>query len=126
MSRLFVDSSAIVAIALGESSADEVRVELAAATDVLASGLLEAEVRSACRRERRQVESAILAGIELIHPADALTTEIDRVLDAGHLAGADCWHLAVALLASPFPGDCLFLTLDVRQRAVAKKLGFRV
>jgi hypothetical protein len=46
------------------------------------------------------------------------------VLTAGDVRGADCWHLANALLVAPTPGDVAFLTYDVRQRAVAKALGF--
>lgn len=67
-----------------------------------------------------------LRAIKWIEPSRSLALEIDRVLDAGYLRGADCWHLAVALYVAPRPGGLTFLTLDARQRAVAKKLGFRV
>jgi uncharacterized protein with PIN domain len=121
-----VDSSAIVAVALGESSALKVRAQLADALKIRASALLEAEVRSACRREGREVAPAVLARIELVHPSRPLTDEINRVLDAGLLTGADCWHLAIALYVAPDPQEMTFLTLDERQHEVAKKLGFRV
>jgi hypothetical protein len=47
------------------------------------------------------------------------------VLDAGYLRGADCWHVATALYVSPEPSRLSFLTLDERQRDVARTLGFR-
>ena len=46
------------------------------------------------------------------------------VLAAGYAGGADSWHLAAALYLSPEPSDIHFVTLDVRQGAVAKALGF--
>ncbi len=39
---------------------------------------------------------------------------------------ADCLHVAKALYLSPDPRELTFLTLDVKQRAVAGKLRFRV
>jgi len=38
--------------------------------------------------------------------------------------GAHLWHLACALFLAPEPKDLAFLTLDKRQEAVARKLGF--
>ena len=43
-----------------------------------------------------------------------------------HLRGADLWHIATALYTTPEPGDISFVTLDHRQRTVAKALGFHV
>ena len=54
-----------------------------------------------------------------------LSVEIERVLDAGYVRGAHCFHLASALYLSPQPSATTFLTLDTRQRAVAKALGFK-
>jgi len=47
------------------------------------------------------------------------------VLPEGHVRGADCWHLAAALDLAEDPGAITFLTLDERQAAVARSLGFR-
>jgi len=44
----------------------------------------------------------------------------------GHLKGADLWHLACALVVSPDPGEITFLTLDRRQKEVARQAGFSV
>ena len=59
-------------------------------------------------------------------PGSALTREFETALQVGYLRGADLWHVATALYMSPEPGDISFVTLDRRQRNVAKALGFRV
>ena len=43
----------------------------------------------------------------------------------GYVRGADLWHLACALYVAASPGELTFLTLDERQRTVAKALGFK-
>lgn len=126
MTEVFVDSSAIIAIAFNEQGASGVQRRLRLAERVQAAPLLEAEVRSACKREDRLVDDQWFAAIEWIQPDRPLSVEIARVLEAGHVRGADCWHLATAMYAAPDPRGVTFLTLDTRQRAVAKALGFRV
>ena len=66
----------------------------------------------------------LLDELEFVIPTRSLGAEIIRVLDAGYVRGADCWHLATALYLAPDPGELTFVTLDVRQREVAKALGF--
>lgn len=113
-------------MAFGEPTAAAARRRLLRASRVLATPLLEAEVRAAFRREERPMDDTLLAPIEWIHPNRALSAEVATVLAAGYVRGADCWHLATALFAAPEPADATFLTLDTRQRATAKQLGFRV
>jgi hypothetical protein len=52
--------------------------------------------------------------------------EIDRVLAEGYVRGADLWHLACAVYVSGNPEELAFVSLDQRQREVAKALGFSV
>ena len=59
------------------------------------------------------------------YPDRPLSPEIRRVLQAGYLRGADCFHVASALYFMDDPTGNTFLTLDTRQRAVAKALGFK-
>lgn len=59
-------------------------------------------------------------------PFRPLTEEIETVLKAGYLRGADLWHVANALYAFPGAAEVGFFTLDERQRAVAAELGFQV
>ena len=125
-SRAFIDSSCLVAIALGEAGAKAIATRIRSFATIVAHPLLDAEVRSACSREGAPVpeeELETIAWVEAPHP---LSAEVTRVLAAGYLRGADCWHVATAVFVSPDPRQLTFLTLDTRQRAVAKKLGFRL
>lgn len=124
--RAYIDSSCLVAIAFGERGAARLATRIKSFTTIAAHALVEAEIRSACVRERAPVPEAELATIAWVEPGRTLSPEIDMVLSHGYLRGADCWHLAVALFLSPEPRHLAFLTVDDGQRAVARKLGFRV
>ena len=124
MRGAYVDTSVVVAIAFSEPGAAAVARRLSEFEDVTASNLVEAELRSACRRERRLVDRTLLDELKWIHTSRPLTREIARVLEAGYVRGVDCWHLATALYIAPDPRELVFLTLDQRQRDVAKTLGF--
>lgn len=120
----FVDTSVLVGIALAEPPGPALAARLRGCPSVAASGLLEAEFRSACHREDVAVNPRLLQDLVWISPDRALTREIARVLDAGYVRGADCWHLATALYLAPDPSQLMFLTLDKRQGKVAAALGF--
>ena len=124
MTAAYVDTSCFVAIAFGERGATALARRLAAFDELLASNLLEAELRAAFAREGITDEPDALAAITWISPDRPLRPEIVRVLEAGYVRGADCWHLATALYLAPDPGELTFLTLDARQRGVAEALGF--
>jgi hypothetical protein len=122
----YVDSSVLVAIELGESSGRPLAPLLDRFTMLLASNLLEAELRSAFRRERVRLEPLALSQITWVLPSRPLSAEIQRVLDVGYVRGADLWHLAAALYAAPDPAELTFMSLDEPQRMVAAQLGFAV
>jgi hypothetical protein len=121
----YVDTSCLVAIAFGEKGASALGRSLEAFDDLFASNLLEAELRAAFRREGVSGDDDLLSAISWIVPDRPLSREIATVLDAGQVRGADCWHLATALFLAEDPSELAFLTLDARQKAVAKSLGFR-
>ncbi|PHX65624.1 MAG: hypothetical protein CK550_03955 [Gemmatimonadetes bacterium] len=125
MSTAYIDSSCVVAAAFGESGAKPMLARRRSFSLVVSSTLLEAEVFSALRREQCEITDAFHADLSLIAPDRALSDEIARVLEAGYVRGADCWHLATALYLSPDPSALTFLTLDLAQRNVAKALGFQ-
>ncbi|HEX9729529.1 MAG TPA: PIN domain-containing protein [Gemmatimonadales bacterium] len=124
--RAYVDTSCIVSVALDERGSEAVRQRLVQCDELLAGGLLEAELMSALRREGVDVATPpILEHLDWVIPDRHLSTEIARVLSVGYLRGADCWHLATALyLAGDDPASLAFLTLDERQGAAASTLGF--
>ena len=125
MTAAYVDTSCIVAAAFGEAAASRVVARLSRFDRVLSSPLLEAELWSALVREGREITDAFFAGIEFVVVDRPLSAEIVRVLEAGYLRGADCWHLATALYLAPDPTELTFVTLDSAQRKIAKTLGFR-
>ncbi len=124
MSVAYVDSSALIAIAFNEPTGQAMARRLEAFSTLLSSNLLEAELRAACQREEQDFDPEVVAGIEWVLPRRPLTAELAAVLAAGHLRGADLWHVATALFVTHEPGSTAFLTLDRRQRAVAEALGF--
>jgi predicted nucleic acid-binding protein len=124
MTVAFIDTSCLVAVAFAEPGAEALATRLASIEQLFASNLLEAELRAALRREGVDDGDSMLEGLSWVLPDRPLTREIAAVLEAGHLRGADAWHLACALYLSPRPTELEFLTLDTRQAAVAVALGF--
>ena len=124
MKRAYVDSSCLVGVALGEGAAARLRKRLLGFDQLFSSNLLEAEVRSALRREGVTGEEDLLSWVDWVIPSRPLSGEMRTVLDTGYLRGADLWHLATALYLAPDPAELSFLTLDERQAAVARALGF--
>lgn len=124
MKLAYVDTSCLVAVAFGEPGAAALARRFARFDVLAASDLLEAELRSAFVREGVEPQPALLGGLSWVVPDRPLHAEIARVLAAGHVRGADCWHLASALYLAEDPAAISFLTLDERQAAVARALGF--
>lgn len=125
MSAAYIDTSCLVAIAFDERRAAAIARSLAAYDELLSSNLLEAELRSVLRRETISADADdLLAGISWVYPDRPLTSEMQIVLEAGYVRGADLWHLAVALFVDS-DREMAFLTLDDRQGDVSRKLGFR-
>lgn len=128
MKTAYVDTSCLAALAFDERNSAAVQKRLAGFDELVAAPLLEAELRAALRREGSSGSPLIdelLEPIAWIAAERALSAEIARVLAAGYVKGADCWHLATALYFSPEPADISFVTLDERQAKVARALGFK-
>jgi predicted nucleic acid-binding protein len=124
MRPAYVDSSCLVAIALGEPESCALASRLDATVQLVSSNLLEAELRSALAREGSAVPEALLGNLHWVYPARSLGPELKQVVAAGYLSGADLWHLACALYLRRELGDLAFATLDRRQAEVARALGF--
>lgn len=125
MNVAYVDTSALVAIALGEHDGPPMARRLKGFSRLLASNLLEAELRAACAREHSTFSEELFANLNWVFPDRSLKPELEAVLTAGYLRGADLWHVACALYVTRQPGDIWFVTLDERQRMVAAALEFR-
>jgi predicted nucleic acid-binding protein len=126
MSIAYIDTSCIVAVAFAERGATATERRMREFDELVSSNFLEAELRSAFARERVEFAANTISSMSWLIPDRPLTDEIARVLQAGYVRGADCWHLASALYLAPEPSAMTFLTLDEPQRKVAKQLGFVV
>ena len=120
----YVDTSALVAMALREPSAAAVARRLASFHLLVSSNLLEAEMRSALAREDSGFGASLLSRIRWVMPTRPLSPEIAAALRVGYLRGADLWHIASALYAARTMPELVFITLDRRQENIAAGLGF--
>jgi len=114
----------MVSIAFGERGSAESKLRLAEFGFIHSANLLEAELLATLKREGAKATMPALERVIWVIPDRPLHAEIRKVLSAGYLRGADCWHLAAALYVAVDPGNLTFLTLDTKQAAVAKALGF--
>ncbi len=126
MSVVYVDTSVLTAIAFDEPGAAALAGRLGEFIRLVSSNLLEAELRAAFAREEAAFPEGTLDGIDWILPDRPLAPELAATLEAGYLRGADLWHVANALYATPRPESLSFATLDLRQGAVAEALGFPI
>lgn len=131
MTVAYVDTSSLVAIAFEEAGGAEMATLLGHAESLVSSNLLEAELRATFLREQigngeEERLEALLARMSWILPDQALSEEMRQVARHGYVRGADLWHLACALFLSGDSRDLVFATFDLRQREIAKSLGFEV
>ena len=125
MTWAYVDTSSLVAVALDEANARQISGYFRRADRLFSANLLEAEFRATMLREDVDSElSEYLSWFSWVSPNRPLTPEIRVVLDEGYLRGADLWHLACALFLAGDASELQFLTCDLRQREVARALGF--
>jgi len=120
----YVDTSCLIAVAFGEPGTESLARRLESYDQLVSSDLLEAELRSALKREGVEGGDDLLRGLAWVLPDRRLTAEIERALVVRYLRGADLWHIAVALYLAESPADVDFLTLDSAQRDAAAALGF--
>ncbi|MGI8402729.1 MAG: PIN domain-containing protein [Gemmatimonadaceae bacterium] len=125
MKVAYVDTSCVIAVMFGGPGAPALARRLRSFDELVSANLLEAELRAAFARERIPVSGSLPLPISWILPDRPLTDEIARVLAAGYVRGADCWHLATALYLAEEPEAISFVTVDERQKSVAKALGFQ-
>jgi len=124
MSVAYVDTSCLIAVAFGEPGADVLAQRLDEYSVLASSNLLEAEFKSALMREGVEGDGGVTGNITWVLPDRRLTSELESVLVAGYLRGADLWHVATALYLAESPGDVDFISLDAAQVDVAARLGF--
>ena len=104
MNTAYVDTSVLASIILNEPGRERLAGLLNDYDTLLASNLLEAEIRAVCARERVDFEPRVVSRVRWVLPDRVLAPEFAKVLRTGYLRGADLWHVASALYASPQPG----------------------
>ena len=121
----YVDTSALLTVVFEEPAAVAIVQRLAQFPRLVASNLLEAEMRAGFGRLGLEFDDGLLSDIEWIFPDRPLTTELKGALTVAYLRGADLWHIATALyVKDTVVGEMTFITLDNRQRTAAASLGF--
>lgn len=127
MRAAYLDTSFLLAILFDEPGAAGFSRKLGGYEQVFSSDLLTAETLAAAVRERLDVGMVmtVLDPLSLVLPHRSLDREMREVLAVGYLRGADAWHVACALfLADGRRSELAFLSRDVSQRRLARRLGF--
>ena len=125
MSWAYVDSSVVIATLCGEIAPKVATNIWNSADNFVSSFLLEVEVLSVAKREGldfQQVQRELL-NVGLVRTG-SLQSECRQILGIGYLRGADLFHLASAIWIQGKYSDLSFLTLDKKQRDLARMLGF--
>jgi predicted nucleic acid-binding protein len=124
----YVDTSILVAVCCREPVEAQTRRTIASFEGCFSSNLLEAELRAVGAREGIPAANVTtqIGIVNWVFPTRPLQPEIERVLAAGHLRGADLWHVACALYLGAARLPVTFFTLDQRQREAAAAVGLPV
>jgi predicted nucleic acid-binding protein len=127
MKFAYIDTSYLIAIVFNERNSSRLRLKLLKFDRIFSSNLLEAEFLSTLKRESigNEIAREILEPISWVFPNRTLTEEFNQILPIVYLKGTDLWHLSCALYLGS-PQNFTFLTLDLKQKQAAKKLGFKI
>ncbi len=127
MSLAYLDTSFLVAVLFAEPGSTALQRTLGRFDELVSSDLLVAETLSAARREGLDASATApaLEGISLVFPERSLGPELREALSHGPLRGADLFHVACATyVAGPARSRLAFLSRDLAQRRVARRMGF--
>lgn len=129
MSIGYVDTSFIISILLEEASYKKNLNKFYSIDQIFVTNLLESEALSTLKRNKiTKFDKNLFERVDWISIPERLTEFLAKIFSIGYLRGADAHHLASALwiVGAENTSECHFLTLDENQKAVAKKLGFKV
>lgn len=137
MTKLYAESSAVLAWLMGEAAADAMRSALLGAEIVVASRLTIVEcgrslVRSASTgrasevqvADRRALLAAVAVHWAVLRLDDEILERARRPFPAEPLRTLDALHLASALAAREATPGLAILSLDARIRSAGRELGF--
>ena len=126
----YVDSSALIPVALGEQP-EETRIRLEQFPILVSSTLLDAELYAASKFEQ-QVSNPSLAVVidRWVSPNRRLDEELAAISEIVSLPALPLWHLASAMYFQQRQSltgrqfRLAFITLDEQQESAANELGF--
>lgn len=123
MAGLYVDTSALARVMLGESDAGAITAALAGFGHRFSSRLLAVELRRvALRRGLPAVADALLGSVALVPLDDTILAHAETVTPA-NVATLDALHLATALRLAQAGAVTTILTFDLRLAAGARANG---
>lgn len=121
MAIVYIDTSALARVLLGEPDAQVILRELDSFDHHIASRLLRVELRRVALREGRLAETdQLLAGVALF-PLDQTILSAAESLPPSTVRTLDAIHLATALQAARTTGLDALLTYDARLAAGARE-----
>lgn len=127
MSWAYIDSSVLIATLLEDHPKPQLDKFWGSAEWFISSYLLQAEVFSAVKREKADMQLAALEIKKIgFVRTDSLAEELMEIFKAGYVRGADAFHLATALWIRGKHKDLKFITLDEKQKEIARYLDFIV
>lgn len=124
MSAIYVDTSALGGILLGEPGAEAVATALPRYTERVSSQLLRVELRGV-RSGRLPAADRLLTGIALVPLDDSLMREAELITPA-NVATLDALHLATAVRLGEAGVLAAVMTYDVRLAEGARSHGLEV
>lgn len=126
MSAIYVDTSALGGILLGEPGAEAVATALPRYTERVSSQLLRVELRRlGVRSGRLPAADRLLTGIALVPLDDSLMREAELITPA-NVATLDALHLATAVRLGEAGVLAAVMTYDVRMAEGARSHGLEV
>ncbi len=126
MAGLYVDTSALGRVLLGEPDSPAILRELRGFDQPVASQLLRVELRRVGLREGRLGDAdQLLTGIALV-PLDAALLQAAETIEPGSVGTLDAIHLATAVRLADRDAIDAILTYDARLAEGARRSGIGV
>jgi predicted nucleic acid-binding protein len=126
LGAVYLDTSALGRALLGESDAKAITDALRRFDQMIASRLLQAELRRlAARREMVARANLLLERVALL-PVDSRTLDLAEMLTPHTLGTLDAIHLATALLSAETLDVEVLMTYDKQLASAAREHGLEV
>lgn len=128
MKLVYIDTSVLIAVFFQEPNYKNYLKYFSKNYQLISSEILVAEFYSFLSRNKRPLSEAfeILDYLSIVRPDKGLENYCEMILSYGYAKGADLFHIANALYIDPEVKELVFLTHDVKQGKLAKKVGFKV